>query len=182
MNDVKFSIHSGGMICGSADAEKQTYKMIVGKSGLRWLVAIQPNEGDHIYVEGKPNSDGFAGRTLSFNLESGEVINLTGPWKSNSDSLLQDTGYDATYRHGTIGVVALKVENGKHYNDPNTYSEVLYADKDWTLGEYDRILKIAQQFANQKGLPVAYAMKSYGGGSSGWMQPKVIDGMGAGSL
>ena len=47
----RFTI-STGMTCGSAEAENRTYKLIVGRTGRRWLVAIQPDEADNTYVEG----------------------------------------------------------------------------------------------------------------------------------
>jgi hypothetical protein len=70
------------------------YKMLTGKSGKRWFIAIQPNEGDNVYCEGGPGSDGFGGREIAFTLDSGEVVKVIGPWHSNSGALLADTGYD----------------------------------------------------------------------------------------
>ena len=58
--EVRFNIHQG-MTCGSEEAEKRCYKLLRGTSGRRWLVALQPNEADNVYVEGEVGSDGFGG-------------------------------------------------------------------------------------------------------------------------
>ena len=93
------------MICGSAVAEQNVYWLHVGKNGHRWLVADRPDCGSYVYVEGGPDSDGFGGRTLRFELVTGEVLELKGPWHSNSEALFAATGVDVRDKHLTFGVV-----------------------------------------------------------------------------
>lgn len=169
MEGVRFGI-SGPMTCASSEAEERTYKLLVGKSGDRWLIAIQPNPADNVYVEGGPNSDGFAGRTIEFLIEDGTRIKLRGPWKSNSDDLFKDTGYDIRNKHLTIGICALECEFD--YRKGNLYKGVLHKDSDWVIGEYERINKIAQALADKHGKPIYRAYRSQGGGYSGMCTPQ----------
>ena len=171
MEGVRFDIQQP-MICGSAEAEEHTYKLLIGKSGEKYLVAVQPNPADNIYVEGGSNSDGFGGRTLEFLLEDGTTIKLRGPWHTNSDDLFRHTGYDIRDKHMTIGICALERE--KNYYRGDLFKGVLHKDRVWVIGEYDRIEKMAQAFSNKHGKTVFYAMKSQGGGSAGSCQPKEI--------
>jgi len=167
----RFTI-STGMTCGSAEAENRTYKLIVGRTGRRWLVAIQPDEADNTYVEGGPNSEGFAGRTLSFKLEDGTTLDLQGPWHSNAESLFADTGYDCRDKYMTQGIIGLERESD--YRKGDLYRGILHFDKEPVCGRYDRIEQLAQGFANKLGKPVFYSMKSAGGGTSSMKQPMKI--------
>lgn len=161
------------MICGSANAESRVYKQLVGKSGRIWLVAVQPNEADNIYVSGGKNSQGFAGRTLAFKLEDGSTMKLQGPWHSNSAALLADTGYDIRDKYLTFGVIGLGREYGTALGlHPITIKDVLHKDAQWVLGEYNRITVLAQVAANEIGKAVVYYMKSKGGTSSGFTEPE----------
>ena len=85
---VRFNIYQS-MISGQGDAQSHVYRLLHGKSGRRWLVAVQPNEADNIYVEGRAGSDGFGGATLKFELENGETVALTGPWKTGADGNIE---------------------------------------------------------------------------------------------
>jgi hypothetical protein len=162
------------MICGSYDAEIRKYKLYVGKSGRRWLVAIQPNEADNVYVEGGPNSDGFAGSILSFTLESGEVISLKGPWHTNADSLFNDTGIDIRDKHLTFVVIGLdRTHTDRGYR--TVIKDVIYKDKEPTIGAYYRGTKIAMQLAKELNRPVMCYSKSENGSSSGLVYPDQID-------
>ena len=160
------------ILCGSAEAERRTYKKFVGKSGRIWLIAVQPNEADNIYVSGGKNSQGFAGRTLVFKLESGSTLELQGPWHSNSGALLADTDYDVTDKCLTFGVVGLGRTYGNTVGiNPVTITDVLYKDSEWTLGEFNRIEKLAQKYSNKSGKTVVYFVKSKGGTSCGFTEP-----------
>lgn len=75
---IEFTIHRT-MVCGSYEAEKRIYKMLVGKLGKRWLIAIQENSADNVYIEGGKSSDGFAGRTLNFYIRRWENYKLGSP-------------------------------------------------------------------------------------------------------
>lgn len=157
------------MKCGSYEAEKRTYKLILDKNNRKWLVANEENEADNIYVEGGKNSDGFAGRTLTFSLITGEKIKLQGPWHTNSNSLYEHTGYDCRNKSFTFGLVAKKREMTEDYK--NKFIDIFYIDNDWTLGLYDRIEIIAQQIANELNDTVYYYRESQGGSSSGPINP-----------
>ena len=162
---------NSGMVCGSAEAERRTYKKFVGTSGRTWLVAVQPNEADNIYVSGGKNSQGFAGRILAFKLEDGSTLELQGPWHSNSAALFANTGYDIRDKYLTFGVIGL----GRSYGpgpglNPVTIEDVIYKDSEWTLGTFDRIEVLAQHFANLMEKTVVYFVKSKGGTSCGFTE------------
>lgn len=167
--------YSNAMICGSAEAERRTYKKLVGKSGRTWLVAVQPNEADNIYVSGGKNSQGFTGRTLVFKLEDGSTLELQGPWHSNSTSLLADTGYDIRDKYLTFGVIGKQIRYGDYGLSPVTIIDVLHKDKEWVLGEFDRIQKLAQEIANDLGETICCFQKSQGGSSSGTVKPETTE-------
>lgn len=166
----EYRVLSRGMVCGRSEAEQRKYNLRIGKSGKRWLIADQINEADNIYVEGNKNSDGFGGRTLDFTLVSGEIISLKGPWHSNSDSLYLDTEYDCRDKHYTCGVVALNRESDWRKGDK--YIDILYKDEGYTLGEFNRIKKIAQKIANKINKGVYYYSQSMGGSISSFIEPE----------
>jgi hypothetical protein len=162
------------MICGSYEAEFRKYKMYIGKSGKRWLVAIQPNEADDIYVEGGPNSDGFAGRTLNFILESAEVVSLKGPWHTRADSLFQDTEIDLREKYLTFVVIGLD-RGCTDVGYRTIIKDVIYKDEKPTIGEYYRGTKIAMKLAKELNKPVMCYSKSTGGSYSGLVYPDQVD-------
>lgn len=155
------------MKCASAEAENRKYKMIIGKSNLKWLVAIQENEADNIYVEGEPNCYGFGGRDLTFELEDSSEITLRGPWHSNADSLYSDTGYDIRDKYLTQGICSLDIDYSTEL-----YKDVLHYDKNPVVGEYNRVNKIAQEFANKLNKTVYYCMRTSGGSERAQVDPK----------
>jgi len=165
----RFSTH-GPMTCGQSEAQERTYKLITGKTGRRWLVAIQPNEADNVYCEGGPNSDGFGGATLTFKLDDGTTIALAGPWHSNADSLFDDTGYDCRDKYTSLGIIGLGRESD--WNKGDLYKEVLHYDKKPVIGNFDRIEKLAQEKANELGKEIFYSVRTSGGGCSWCCQPK----------
>jgi hypothetical protein len=162
------------MICGSYEAEIRKYKMYIGKSGKRRLVAIQPNEADDIYVEGGPNSDGFAGRTLNFILESAEVVSLKGPWHTRADSLFQDTEIDLREKYLTFVVIGLD-RGCTDVGYRTIIKDVIYKDEKPTIGEYYRGTKIAMKLAKELNKPVMCYSKSTGGSYSGLVYPDQVD-------
>lgn len=167
---IEFSIYQP-QHSASGDAEERKYKMFTGKSGKQWLVAVQPNAADNIYVDGGKGSQGMAGRTLTFILENGEKVDFIGPWKTGASELLKDTGQDYTQTYYTKGIVALSRENlpwPKGY----IFSDILYMDENYVIGAFDRTAKIAQEFADKLGCKVYEASIGKGGGHSGWKDPK----------
>lgn len=159
-----FTTRGYSMICASSEAERHEYYKFVGKSGRIWLVAEVSYAGEHVYVSGDENSQGFGGRTLRFNLVNGEGLDLKGPWHSNPEALFQDTGVDVRGRHRTFCVIAKYREfNG----DKCTFKDVLYQDREPVLGYFDRpdVKKLAKNFAIELGHSV-YVYKETKGGSS----------------
>jgi hypothetical protein len=167
------------MKCGQSEAQVRKYKKITGKSGRIWLVAIQPNEADNIYVSASPKENtpgyggfrGFGGATLSFELEDGTTIDLQGLWHSNSGALYNDTGYDIRNKHKTFGVIGLGREYRKGMGQV-TITDVIYKDDDWVIGSFGRAKKIAQNLANTLGKQVMCFSKSQGGSSCGVVKPE----------
>ena len=175
---------SAGMICGSAEAERRTYKKIVGTSGRIWLVAVQENEADNIYVAANAEENlggykgfrGYGGRTLTFTLEDGSTLELQGPWHSNSAALFADTEYDVRDKYLTFGVIGLDRSYGPGPGlNPVTIKDVLYKDECWTLGTFDRIEILAQHYANLLDKPVVRFTKSKGGTSCGFTKPETSE-------
>lgn len=156
------------MISGQGEAQSRQYHMHVGKSGRRWLVAVQEAAAENIYVEGGPNSDGFGGATLTFPIEEGEPVVLKGPWHANADSLFQDTGIDVRDRHRTFVVVA----KDRHYENGRTIlTGILHKDPEPQLGSFHRGDLIAREIARKLDCPVILYSQSSGGSSCGPVKP-----------
>lgn len=160
------------MICGSAEAESRKYHKYIGKSGKIWLVADQEDAAANVYVEGGPNSDGFAGRTLTFPLVEGGEIKLKGPWHANSDSLLADTGVDVRNKHRTFVVISRDRKCGERYE--SIMVDVLYKDEDWQIGSFHRGDLLAREWAREIGAPVFLYSQSAGGSSNGQVKPDAV--------
>jgi len=171
VKSVMFNIH-GPMISGIDEAQKRKYHKLIGNRGEIWLYADQPNSADNIYVNGGPGSQGFGGRTMTFELVDGTTIDLQGPWHANPHSMLAATGVDLRDKSLTRGIVALGRESGETFYSPDTYTEVLHYDEEAVVGSYDRIENLAKRFANTLGKTVFYAMKSSGGGCAGQQDPE----------
>jgi len=158
------------MTCGSADAEQRIYHKVIGNSGRIWLYADQPNSADNIYVSGDKNSDGFAGRTLSFLLDDGSLLQLTGPWHTNAESLFNDTGVDLRDKRYTRLIVG---ESGQYDHYKGTVvKNVLYEEKTWVLGSFNRPNIKAQQLVNELNKPLYVVIKTQGGAQYSWIKPK----------
>lgn len=160
----------------SNNISKPTYKVIQEKNGRIWLVANKSNLADHIYVAAHPDENkkgyrgfrGFGGSTLTFHLENGTTLSLQGPWKSNSDSLFQSTGYDIRDQHLTYGAVGL----GRIYKNNICYLlDIIYCDHQPVIGIFDRIKIIAQEYANKLQQTIYYFNQSNGGSSCGPVDP-----------
>lgn len=164
---IEFNIH-GPMLSGSHEAAQHKYQLLVGKSGRRWLVADNEAAGENVYVEGGPNSDGFAGRILTFELVSGDTLSLKGPWHSNPDALFADTGHDVRDKHRTQGIIALRRERGAKYYEPDKFYDVIYYDEAPVLGTYNRVKDLAEQFAEGFDGTIFVSFKTKGGGLASW--------------
>jgi len=173
--EVLFSLHGPSY---ERSDEKILYKVVIGKSGKRWIIPVNGNsKASDIHVEAEkieqdPNYrefQGYGGATLTWPLENGESVSLKGPWHSNSDSLFSDTGIDLRKESMTIGIVALNRRSLK-LND-YAFSDVLHQDLQWTPGDHTRIGQIAQEYANKLNKKVYCAYKSLGGACASWKDP-----------
>jgi len=88
-------------------------------------------------------SDGFGGRTLTFNLEDGSEIEVQGPWHSNADSFFYSTGIDLRDKHWTA--VLLTGEDIWNKGELPE-EEILYKEDSPRLGTYHRGLRIAEKY------------------------------------
>lgn len=160
------------MYSGIAEAAKYVYRKLVDKKGHVWLYAVNcdhPAETVHFHDPEDKHSDGYAGNTLHFVLEDGTVYDAKGPWHSNSDAMFEKTGVDIRNTYRTFGCVALR---RKYENHISKFIDVLHLDKESTLGTFDRLEKIALDWADKLGHPVACYRESRGGSSSGYEIPR----------
>jgi hypothetical protein len=171
---VLFSIHQG-MKSGIGEQASHKYKKIEGKRG-NWYIALQENEADNVYFSEKPregyHSEGFGGRVIKFELEDGTLDEAQGPWHSNANSLLNDTGYDVTHKYYTQGIIATRKEYAKKSYGPDEFYGILHYDEKPILGDFSRIEIMAQCFANKLDQEVYFSVVSQGGGSSHFKKPK----------
>lgn len=170
---MDFEITEQRMICGSAEAERHVYQKVVGKSGRTWL--FMPDSADNIYVSGDKGSQGFAGRTLTFKLEDGSEMKLTGPWHSNSRALFDDTGVDLRAKHMTFVVIA----EGRKCEAPRyqtILTNVIYKDEAPQRSEFKRGDTMAQKLANELGKTLYVYSQTAGGSSCGPVNPEESNG------
>jgi hypothetical protein len=160
------------MISASGDAEARSYKKYIGKSGKIWCVADQEAAADNIYVDGGRGSQGMAGRTLTFPLSDGGAIELQGPWKTSAGALLKDTGVDLRDTYTSQGIVARFKEHSTSFYGADFYIGVLHHDQRPVVGSFDRVEKIAQRLANERGERLFLAFRSKGGGCAKTVQPQ----------
>ena len=163
-------IERRGMISGMAEAEARKYIPIITEDGCLWLVADQPNMADHVYYCAfDPKSQGFGGSTLTFQLVDGDSIDLQGPWHGNADSLFEDTGIDIRDTRLTYVVIARERTHDEHWR--SVLKDILYEDKEPTMGIFHRGEVIAKEIANGIGHPVILYSESQGGSSEGPVRP-----------
>lgn len=171
-----FDSKDAGMLCASWEAEKRIYRFFKGTS-YDWVVGLLPNsdqlDADHVYCTNhNPNSDGFGGRVISFTLENGIELKWKGPWHSNCDALLQETGIDLTKQQYTWGCIGTGRGDAQSCYQ-TIVTDLLYFDPSPLPGEFSRIQKLAKQLSEERNqLPLYYHSKSYGGSSSGWVNYK----------
>jgi len=172
MDTKEFSIY-GGMISGFSEQGNNLYRKYKGLKST-WFVGIN-DPANHIYYAPPPgsNSQGFGGATLTFKLEDGTEESVQGPWNSNSDSFLADTGVDFTDQHMTQGIVSLEHEYPKDIREKDVYKSVIHFDEVPAIGTFNRVMDIAQNYANEHNCRVYYAVKSRGGGSAGSVESNV---------
>lgn len=159
---------------------KSIYKQYRGKSGKIWLVRVCENPADYIFVEANKGENeagyrgfrGFGGSTLKFNIEDGEILELRGPWYSNSDAFFRDTGVDIRDKHITYYIIA----KSREYTDFKTILvDVIEKDDKPVVGLYYRGTIRAMEVAKELGYSVILYCESAGGSSCGFVYPDQID-------
>jgi hypothetical protein len=174
-NDVFIVDKPYRMFSGAAEATKFVYRKIVDSKGHVWLYPSNsdtPAEQVHYHDPKDLRSDGYGGSTLHFVLEDGTTYAAKGPWHSSADGMFEATGIDIRNTHRTYGCVAKK---RVYKGNVHEYHDVLHADTEPVIGEFDRLKKIAQKWADELGHPVACYSQSKGGSSSGWEIPTGTD-------
>jgi hypothetical protein len=69
-------------------------KKYIKLTGKRWTWVIKENnDPNSIHVQ-TTCTEGYGGRTLTFQLVDGSTLEMVGPWNGNADHLFEDTGYD----------------------------------------------------------------------------------------
>lgn len=160
-----YTAASYSMFSGQAEAAAHIYNIHIGKSGRIWLVSTERDCASNIYVQGGPKSDGFGGAMLEFILANGvDKIKLKGPWHSNADSFLSDTGIDVRNRHLTFGVIG----KGRDWKDGRSIiKDLVYFDTEPTLGTFNRISNKAEKMAKVMNQQLYVYSESKGGSSCG---------------
>ena len=156
-----FEIKAQPMLCASTEAEKRKYNLYRDKHETIQLVADQPNAGDNIYVEGGPGSCGFDNRIINFELITGEIIKLEGPWKFNSTILFNATGIDVRNKHKTWGCIGTNWIPGPGFM--GTIIDVIYMDNNPVIGVFNRIKNLANNHAKKLGVDVYYYSQNQDG-------------------
>lgn len=125
------------------------------------------NPGDHIYVDDGSHK-GHGGSMVYLPLEDGTEEAVRGPWHSNSRALFELAGVDLREQHRTVVVIGTGFDAQRQH-----VVGVLYCDPpQGQVGAFDRGNKLAQQYANERGEVVAYAVGSMGGSSSALRYPE----------
>lgn len=172
---TRYEIKQQPVKSGFYEVSKRTFKKVETDKKI-WYIPIQENVADDLHVfikgDGKFGSfEGYGGATLDFLLEDGTIDKVKGPWHSNPDSLLADTGIDVRDKTLTIGAIGkyrtYEDEGNKYYLE-----DVLYEDTDWVVGNYYRIKNMAQDFANELGIKIWYHSQTSGGASIAWVDPE----------
>lgn len=159
-----FTTPSYAMFSAIAEAASHKYYMYKDKSNRIWLVGDEPNAAEHIYVDGGKGSNGFGGRTMTFELVDGSTVNLIGPWHTNSSALLQAVGIDLRDKYFTWGCIG----TDRYFNNGNSgISNLIYIDKEPILGKYDRIDNLAKQLSEERQECLFYYRQTLGGSTLG---------------
>ena len=169
---TRYQIKQQPTKCGMTEVKRRIFKKVETNKKI-WYIPIQDNVADdlHVFIKGTGKLDyfeGYGGAIIDFLLEDGTIDKVKGPWHSNPDSLLQDTGIDVRDKTITIGAIG----RSRVFDDDNEFIEdILHEDKDWVLGSFRRIKNMAQQFADELGIKIWYYSQSSGGFTTGWADP-----------
>lgn len=163
----------------SAEAAARKYHDVTIGPDEHYLYADEPNAGDHVYhgfSNPEKKGEGFAGRTLVFELVDGGSVTLYGPFHCGPGGLLKH-GIDLTCRHRTRGVIAkayehIPLQESKGYFGQRRYKDLVHLDEDWVIGDFNRIEDLAQELADKHGCMMYYHSESDGGSISSRKEPQ----------
>jgi len=158
------------MACGSYEAEIRRYKKYVDKQGGVWLVSNQEAAAENVYFHNPKdlNSDGFAGRTLTFILEDDSEYKAKGPWHTNADALFAATGVDIRNTHFTFVVLAKERFSTNDGRYRTALRGIIYKDEKPILGSFNRYKDLIKQHPEAN----FYFTGSSGGSCSGPISDK----------
>lgn len=161
----EYVIGSYQMICGSAEAESQTYRKVIDESGCVWLIANHEAAAENIYFHNPKDtkSDGFGGRTLSFPLEDGTIYEAKGPWHSSAGALFHSTGIDLQNTYRTFVVLSMERDQTNDGTYRTIMRGIIFKDERPMLGSFDRHKELEQQYPEAK----FYYSETRGGSSGG---------------
>lgn len=143
--------------------ENIEYRIATGKKYEIWLYT--PDNASNTFCSGGPGSRGFGGSTVRFKLFNGlGHIDLKGPWHSNTDSLLRDTGIDIRDKFRKWGCIGTGRDFDQNTN-ANRITDLIWFDADITIGTFDRIEEYAQKLADERNQTLYYYEESEGGSS-----------------
>ena len=110
--------------------QKKLFTSVVGKNGRTYFYNADPRS---VWVEG--NGEGAGGRTLAYEMMDGSVEELQGPWNTNPQELLEQTGVDLTANFFSYGFVIRKedLEAFKKGKDV----EVINETEGWITGGFN---------------------------------------------
>lgn len=159
------------MTCGLSDVNVVKYKMEKDNGGGVWLFGDCPDFADHTYhgyTDRQQN--GFAGRHITFDLSDGGSVTLKGPFKCRPPKHMDAK----VMTRGVIGTsISRHPDLQDYFGNLTIYHGVLHLDRDWILGEFNRIENLAQEIANERNKEIWYRCESRGGSHSGAKQPHV---------
>lgn len=148
------------------------YHMIRNPDNFVWLYRDGDGAADNIYCgSDDPNnpSGGLDNITITFILTNGDSITLYGPWHTNAELLLANTGIDLTAKYNTFVVIGRFL---KHKDGRAIIQDVLYKDDQFTEGRFDRGNIKAQEIANNIKETVVCYSRSTGGYGIHYFNPK----------
>lgn len=157
-----------------------THKLVKGKSGRDWIVSLQTNAADRIYVTNNPENKvngrrdfaGYGGATLKFKLEDGSEFEAHGPWHANPDGLFEDTGLDLRSLSLTKILIAKSIRYDSERGYRPVFEDIIYSEDQSVLGEFNRGDVIAQQLSNLLGEKLVVHSVSQGGSSIKHVNPE----------
>lgn len=146
------------------------YKMVQGNRA-KWFYKPGPFAADDgIFMDGGKGSNGFGGRTITFQIDDGTTYDSIGPWRAGADAMLEDTGVDIRNSYGSRLVLSRGIKSDGHYG--SVYLDVVYHEEHKVEGLFERAYELAKQKVKEMNEPLFYYIETAGGTQSGKMKPE----------